>query len=723
MTLRKKSLTLICLAVAALILALYATSRVILLSSFAELEEQTTQQNVERALTALSEELSALDTTASDWASWDDTYEFMGDKNSEYVESNLVDDTFVALDLDLLLLVDSSGDTTFARAFDVEDEREVPFPESLLEHLTPAGLLSARPGNEDGASGIILLDEGPILIASRPVLTSEDEGPMRGWLLMGRYFDTSEVERLAETTLLSLSVHDYGDPQIPTHLLAVQSLSSAQERIVARPTSAESISGYALLRDIYGDPALVLRADMPRGIYQQGQSSIRYFMASLLIAGLVFAGVTLLGLEQQVLHPVRRLSEVFSRVRRMGDLSARVPVTGRDELSTLGREINSALQALEHAQAKLRHSQLRYRAIVEDQTELICRFRPDGTLTFANTAFYRYFGREPGESIGQPFVPPFLDADREKVQKEIDSPDPDKLVSTVEQRVVLPSGEIRWQQWTNRAIFDDAGHVVEFQSVGRDITDQKTAEKALRKYSERLEEMVAERTKQLQDAQEELVRKEKLASLGQLAGAVNHELRNPLAVISNAVYYLRMTLPDLDETASEYLEMISSEVRKSEKIVSDLLDFSRARSPDREHVTVSSLINSALERVPPQKGVKVSTDVPADLPPVFVDSQQIEQVLYNLVTNAYQAMPEGGLLTVGARREASGVHLSVTDTGCGIPEDTIGRLFEPLFTTKPRGIGLGLAVSKTFAEANGGRIEVESTQGRGSTFTVVLPTE
>jgi signal transduction histidine kinase len=253
------------------------------------------------------------------------------------------------------------------------------------------------------------------------------------------------------------------------------------------------------------------------------------------------------------------------------------------------------------------------------------------------------------------------------------------------------------------------------------IQAQHRAEETLKEYSERLEEMVKERTRELVEAQEQLVRREKLAILGQLAGGVGHELRNPLGVISNAVYFLQMTNPDADKTTKEYLDILASEVRNAEKIVSDLLDFSRTRLAEREMSAVSELVARASEKQPPPKNVEVTTAIGSDLPPVFVDSRQIVQVLVNLMTNAFQAMPEGGSLTVSARSEREKVALAVTDTGCGIPPETLGRVFEPLFTTRKRGIGLGLAISKSLMESNGGSIEVESTVGKGSTFTLLLP--
>lgn len=240
-------------------------------------------------------------------------------------------------------------------------------------------------------------------------------------------------------------------------------------------------------------------------------------------------------------------------------------------------------------------------------------------------------------------------------------------------------------------------------------------------HSERLEEMVEERTKKLRDVQDQLIRKEKLSVLGQLAGGVGHELRNPLGVISNAIYYLKMVLPDADETVKEYLDTISSEVDRSTIIVSDLLDLSRSRPAEREQIAVSELINQALDRNSPPDEIEVAIEIPSDLPSLFAEPHQIGQVFNNLIINAYQAMPDGGKLTINAKAQKDKVCLSITDTGSGISEDNKKNLFEPLFTTKARGIGLGLAVSKNLVEANEGNIEVESEEGKGSTFTVILP--
>lgn len=256
----------------------------------------------------------------------------------------------------------------------------------------------------------------------------------------------------------------------------------------------------------------------------------------------------------------------------------------------------------------------------------------------------------------------------------------------------------------------------------REVTERKSAEEKLKIYSEKLEDMVQKRTKKLRDAQESLVRKEKLATLGQLSGGVGHELRNPLGVISNAVYYLKMVLPDAGENIKEYMDIISAEVDNAERIVSDLLDFSRIKSSDKKAVDISELFARLLEKHPPPEGVRVTTEIASDPPSVYVDPRQMEQVLTNLVTNACQAMPEGGDLIIEVEEVKNKLRISIIDTGCGMSSEDRQKIFEPLFTTKAQGIGLGLSITRNLLANNGGSIEAKSEEGKGSTFTVILPT-
>jgi signal transduction histidine kinase len=251
-------------------------------------------------------------------------------------------------------------------------------------------------------------------------------------------------------------------------------------------------------------------------------------------------------------------------------------------------------------------------------------------------------------------------------------------------------------------IRDRAGTVTGAISVWRDITARKRAEA------------------ELLEARERLLRQEKLAFLGALAGGVGHELRNPLGAIRNTAYFLRLALDEAEPDVAVAVDVLEREVETAVSVISALLDFARADPPAKSRCRLDELVKAALSRIPLPGEVDVCLRL-VDTPLVEADAAQLSQVLDNLLVNAVQAMPEGGLLEVHAARQDEMVAISVSDTGVGIPEQSLAQVCEPLFTSKPRGIGLGLAIAKALVERNGGTIEVDSPAGKGATFTVRVP--
>jgi len=226
----------------------------------------------------------------------------------------------------------------------------------------------------------------------------------------------------------------------------------------------------------------------------------------------------------------------------------------------------------------------------------------------------------------------------------------------------------------------------------------------------------------LRDTQDELVRKEKLATIGQLASSVGHELRNPLGVMANAVYILERSIGQPSPRAQQYLQLLSTQIRLSERIVSDLLDSARSKSPQRRDVDVRTLVTEQLGRITIPSNVHVEIAVQDPLPSVHVDPDQIGQIMVNLLTNATQAMDnQPGVLSIAARDGDGRVHIDVRDTGPGVPAELAERIFEPLYTTKARGIGLGLSVARSLATANRGTLTVMNHPGGGAVFSLDLP--
>jgi PAS domain S-box-containing protein len=403
------------------------------------------------------------------------------------------------------------------------------------------------------------------------------------------------------------------------------------------------------------------------------------------------------------------------------------PVTlgGKRHLVGIFRDTTERMKAEE----RIRDSEARYRSIFENADDSIYLLDPDGTFRSLNPAFERITGWAPEEWLGEPFAP---------IVHPDDLPHANEIFMKTLAGESSPSFGLRLAR--KSGVYFDADLRVSpllgsdgttsVLGIARDVTDRKRAEEEIRRLNAELETRVQERTRQLHEAQDELIRKEKLAILGQLSGSVGHELRNPLGVMSNAVYFLKMVLTEADETVQQYLDIIKNEIDNSLRIITDLLDFARTKAPQIQAVNVRSLINESLSHCIIPENLTFKTEIPDNLPPLGLDPLQIEQVLQNLITNGIQAMPGGGTMHIRAGfPEASSeqphrhdhVEISVADTGEGISPENMKNLFQPLFTTKAKGIGLGLVVCKNLVEANGGRIEVESAQGQETIFTLTLP--
>ncbi len=297
-----------------------------------------------------------------------------------------------------------------------------------------------------------------------------------------------------------------------------------------------------------------------------------------------------------------------------------------------------------------------------------------------------------------------------------DNPQLDRY--SMEYRILHKNGNYIFVKDTAKAIKDSTGKTVLFIGGVRDITKRKHNREMLKQYSKHLEELVEERTKKLIDY-------ERLAAIGQVAGMVGHDIRNPLQALISEVYLIQSDLQDLPPTPqksdiSESLENIEGNISYINKIVADLQDYSRRLDPDFHQVNLEDLIVDVFKTINVPKAITLSFKIKSPIK-VQVDPTFTRRALTNLINNAVQAMPEGGNLEVSSYQKDGSICLTVADTGVGIPEEIKDRLFTPLFTTKSKGQGLGLAVVKRLVEAQGGTICFESTLNKGTKFVIKLP--
>jgi len=221
---------------------------------------------------------------------------------------------------------------------------------------------------------------------------------------------------------------------------------------------------------------------------------------------------------------------------------------------------------------------------------------------------------------------------------------------------------------------------------------------------------------------EKVLHSERLATIGKFAGIMGHELRYPLGIIRNSVYYLNMRLKEnMDDKVKKHIRILETEIDKCDKIISDVLGFASLKPPSLIKSDINYVVSESLSKLKIPKSVSVKTDLADNLPRLLIDASQIEQVFLNMISNAVEAMPCGGRLSVKTYQNGKSISILFKDTGCGIPPENLNRLFEPLFSSKAKGIGLGLAASQVIIDGHKGRIEVESKTGKGAVFKIRLP--
>ena len=266
-------------------------------------------------------------------------------------------------------------------------------------------------------------------------------------------------------------------------------------------------------------------------------------------------------------------------------------------------------------------------------------------------------------------------------------------------------GKKKWSTTTKIPRYNEKGEAIGIMGISRNITKHKKAEEELRK------------------TQERLIRSEKLATLGKLTGAVGHELRNPLGAIKNSVYFLRMRLDRAseDEKVKKHLDILEEEINISDKIITDMLTFGRIKEPQLAPANINNIIKGCLRESKAPPNIKVSTKLNSQLPQIQADEAQLKEVFSNIILNAIQAMPKGGELTVTTARKDEFVEVAIANTGEGISKENLEKIFDPLFSTKPRGTGLGLSVCQSIIEGHKGAIEVKSEARKKTKFIVKLP--
>ncbi len=381
----------------------------------------------------------------------------------------------------------------------------------------------------------------------------------------------------------------------------------------------------------------------------------------------------------------------------------------------------------------LRHSELWMRSIFKSLEETVFIVTPDRKIVNINEAGERMFGYSKDELAK--LSTEVLHVDQEhyiefgrQFKEAFDRGD----AANFEFKLKRKNGEVFQTEHTVSLLKDDAEETIGIVSIVRDISERKLAEEALKEYSERSEEMVKERTQELETAHEELVKREKLAVLGRMTAMVSHELRNPLGVIRSSAYYLNSRLGNADEKTRKHLKRIEQQVGHCDFIVDELLEYTRGRRSEMRKGALNPWLERALDQIEIPDQVRLDYEPSPDIPMVHFDQEKMRRVVINLVENAFESVIERqeGLkkedvpyepqVKVSTSITDNGVCIEVGDNGIGMDKETIDRAFEPLFTTRARGTGLGLAIVQKIVEEHGGSVSLKSEPKRGTKVIVVI---
>jgi PAS domain S-box-containing protein len=469
----------------------------VLNNRFRDMEDNEVEEQFTRVSNAMEAQKTLILNNIRDYSNWDDLYEYVLNPTPEFIASGLNPSAYLALKISTIVITQANGSIIYSGKMEKVSGMIEPADDAITSMFGENGDMTSlmQAGNE--VSGYIGASNVNYFIACSEIRRSDMTGTVNGYLTFLREIDPSTVSDISTFSSYDIRISKF-EPNYYYDGLETEEMDAliAQDRYSDKE-SDEKILIYQLERDVNGAPLLVVSSTMTRNLNLDRIDMTYQYLAYFAILAVIIVSLMFVMVERVVVSRVVKLDDDVEQIGKGSDPGKRIPITGKDEISTLAMSINKMLSGLEKAQAEYLTNEKRYRAIVEDQTELIFRIDPEFKISFANESFCRYYREDCSKIIGISVIEKLVTEDRQKAMAIIRSMDQKDSSICVELRCQEPGDSVSWQQWTIRSILNEKEIIAEYQIVARDVSEQHAAGEELRNYRDNLEVMVKDRTAEL----------------------------------------------------------------------------------------------------------------------------------------------------------------------------------------------------------------------------------
>lgn len=511
---RFKIITIIALCIGFLSIFIYFISIRVFQRSYSSIEQDQAVKNTERVSDTIDNNLAQLNIRIVDWAWWDDTYKFMKDGNKSYIESNLGVDSISNIKINSMVFVDMNHKITFSKSLNYNTKEEMS-PESIDEHVRSHEILSTNTNEKSTKGGIIVLPEGPMLITTSTILTSDSKGPILGTLIFGKSLDNNLVREISKLTHLPVSIYDYDDKNLPADVLDAKNKSKRDNSYIAIPVSGNIIAGYKVIKDIYGEPALILKVETTREVYSQGLTTLNSFLTISIAAIFILGLIMIILIESFFIYRFSRLNNEVKKIGESKNFEGRVTAGGKDGIGELAAVINSMLVALSNSlmdvegEEKILESQAleleKFKLVIENTTQHIIITNTEGVVIYSNPAASHITGYSKEEILGSK---PSLWGRQMPAEFYVE------MWNRIKKEKKTFEGEIlnkrkNGETYTAKAlispVIDVEGNIKFFVGLETDISKEKALELQIIKEKESVEQKVVDRTRELKEERARLL--------------------------------------------------------------------------------------------------------------------------------------------------------------------------------------------------------------------------